>query len=186
MSFISDYTTKLRMAFDRTLPGEARAFAFCECVFQPISFATLLAAGGFAVASRFGAGMPQCLAKVFPVLLSAAVGYLTNWIAIEMLFKPYQRTWHHPFAWLTGGYWRQGLVPKNKDAIVDRRTLERGLLNWLNDPETLPALRDELLQFVKEFHGMINEVSAQHLGAIQVLGYILGALAGGLLLLARF
>ena len=437
MSFWKDYKTKVRMAFDRTLPAETRAFALCECIFQPLSFATLLAAVGFAVASRFSKGMPTWLAKVFPVFLSAAVGYLTNWIAIEMLFKPYHRTWHHPFAWLTGGYWRQGLVPKNKDAIavvmgeqvatrllqpekladdlcsmvggvledksivasvqdtlqrligehdkeivaclspkieealvaeidrlvtaenvetfwneqiepklqseemreeiasiligaldkrtprlaakvrpmvvsairnwvaekggmigtllspmvekladavVDRRTLERGLRDWLNDPETLPALRDELLQFVKavraylkspeaqakvggfvtdirakfkeylrnylethfaetvagilhseqlwqwaasllpkfrpelehlirtkglpliverldiqgrikkavdgmdveEFHGMVNEVAAQHLGAIQVLGYILGALAGLLLLLARF
>ena len=437
MALLSDYKTKLRMAFDRQLPVEARAFAFCECVFQPLSFATLIAALVFAVSSRFGRPMPDSLARVFPILLSAAVGYLTNWIAIEMLFKPYRRTWCHPFAWLTGGYWRQGLVPKNKDAIavvmgeqvatkllqpeklandlcmmvggvledkaiiasiqdalqrqisahdkeivaclspkieealvaeidrlvtaekidtlwkeqiepklqsegtrdeiatiligaldkraprlaakvrpmvvsairnwveekggmlgsllsplaemladaiVDKRTLERGLRDWLNDPETLPALRDELLQFVKvvraylkspearvkvggfvadirakfkeylrnylethfaetvggilhseqlwqwaasliprfrpelenlirtkglplivekldiegriktavdnmdveEFHGMVNDVAAQHLGAIQVLGYILGALAGGLLLFARF
>ena len=437
MSLTKDYTTKLRMALDRSLPAETRAFALCECVFQPLSFATLLAAVAFAIANRFGVSMAPVLAKVFPILLSAAVGYLTNWIAIEMLFKPYRRTWRHPFAWLTGGYWRQGLVPKNKDAIavvmgeqvatkllqpekladdlcsmvggiledkaivasvqdalqrqisahdkeivdclapkieaalvseidhlvtaenieafwneqiepklqseetreeiaailigaldkraprlaakvkpmvvaairnwiaekggmlgsllsplaerladaiVDKRTLERGLRDWLNDPETLPALRDELLQFVKairaylksdeaqekvggfvadirarfkeylrnylethfatavggilrseqlwqwaasllpkfrpelerlirekglpliverldiqgrikkavdgmdveEFHGMVNEVSAQHLGAIQVLGYILGALAGTLLLLARF
>ncbi len=434
---MSDFTTKLRMAFDRTLPGEARAFAALECLFQPISFATLIAAVAFAVSGRFGRPMPAGLARFFPILLSAAVGYLTNWIAIEMLFKPYKRTWRHPFAWLTGGYWRQGLVPKNKDviaekmgkevatkllqpekladdlcsmvgsvledksivasvqdalqrligahdkeivaclspkieealvaeidrlvtaenvetfwneqiepklqseetrneiasiligaldkrapklaakvkpmvvsairnwveekggmlgtllspvaekladAIVDRRTIERGLRDWLNDPETLPALRDELMQFVKavrgylkspeaqakvggfvadirakfkeylrnylethfaetvggilhseqlwqwaasliprsrpelenlirtkglplivekldiegriktavdamdvkEFHGMVNDVAAQHLGAIQVLGYILGALAGTLLLLARF
>lgn len=437
MSLAQDYTTKLRMVFDRKLPAEARAFAALECLFQPISFATLIATVAFAVSSRFGRPMPAGLARVFPILLSAAVGYLTNWIAIEMLFKPYKRTWHHPFAWLTGGYWRQGLVPKNKDAIavvmgeqvatkllqpekladdlcsmvggvledksivasvqdalqrligahdkevvaclspkieealvaeidrlvtaenvetfwneqiepklqseetrdeiasiligaldkraprlavkvrpmvvssirnwveekggmlgsllspfaekladaiVDRRTIERGLRDWLNDPETLPALRDELMQFVKavrdylkspeaqakvggfvadirakfkeylrnylethfaetvggilhseqlwqwaasliprlrpelenlirtkglplivekldiegrikkavdnmdveEFHGMVNDVAAQHLGAIQVLGYILGALAGGLLLLARF
>ena len=434
---LSDYTTKLRIAFDRQLPAETRAFAALECLFQPVSFATLLAAVAFAVASRFGHPMPAGLARVFPILLSAAVGYLTNWIAIEMLFKPYKRTWRHPFAWLTGGYWRQGLVPKNKDAIavvmgeqvatkllqpekladdlcsmvggvledksivasvqdalqrligahdkeivaclspkieealvaeidrlvtaesieafwdgqiaprlqsqevrdeiasivigaldkraprlaakvrpmvvsairnwveekggmlgsllspiaekladaiVDRRTIERGLRDWLNDPATVPALRDELLQFVgavrtylkspeaqakvggfvadirsrfkayvraylethfaetvggilrseqlwqwaasliprfrpelenlirtkglpliiekldiegrikkavdamdvEEFHGMVNEVSAQHLGAIQVLGYLLGALAGVLLLLARF
>lgn len=437
MSLLSDYKTKLHMAFDRQLPVEARAFAALECLFQPVSFATLIAAVTFAVSSRFGRPMPAGLARVFPILLSAAVGYLTNWIAIEMLFKPYKRTWRHPFAWLTGGYWRQGLVPKNKDAIavvmgeqvatkllqpekladdlcsmvggvledksivasvqdalqrligahdkeivaclspkieealvaeidrlvtaenietlwneqiepklqsegtrdeiasiligaldkraprlaakvrpmvvsairnwveekggmlgsllsplaemladaiVDKRTLERGLRDWLNDPETLPALRDELMQFVKavrdylkspeaqakvggfvadirakfkeylrnylethfaetvggilhseqlwqwaasliprfrpelenlirtkglplivekldiegriktavdnmdveEFHGMVNDVAAQHLGAIQVLGYLLGALAGALLLLARF
>ena len=437
MSLMKDYTTKLHMAFDRQLPAEARAFAALECLFQPVSFATLIAAVAFAFSSRFGRPMPFGLARFFPILLSAAVGYLTNWIAIEMLFKPYKRTWRHPFAWLTGGYWRQGLVPKNKDAIavimgkqvvtkllqpekladdlcsmvggvledksivasvqdalqrligahdkeivaclspkieealvaeidrlvtaenietfwneqiepklqseetrneiasiligaldkraprlaakvrpmivsairnwveekggmlgsllspvaekladaiVDKRTIERGLRDWLNDPETLPALRDELMQFVKavrdylkspeaqakvggfvadirakfkeylrnylethfaetvggilhseqlwqwavsliprfrpelenlirtkglplivkkldiegriktavdamdvkEFHGMVNDVAAQHLGAIQVLGYILGTLAGGLLLLARF
>lgn len=118
MSLTKDYTTKLRMALDQKLPAEARAFALCECVFQPVSFATLLATLAFAIANRFGAVMPPVLAKVFPILLSAAVGYLTNWIAIEMLFKPYRRTWRHPFAWLTGGYWRQGLVPKNKEAIA--------------------------------------------------------------------
>lgn len=36
---------------------------------------------------------------------------------------------------------------------------------------------------VAEFHGMINEVAAQHLGAIQVLGYLLGAAAGVLTLM---
>lgn len=36
---------------------------------------------------------------------------------------------------------------------------------------------------VAEFHGMINEVAAQHLGAIQVLGYLLGAAAGALTLM---
>ena len=118
MALLSDYKTKLRMTFDRHLPAEARAFAALECLFQPVSFATLIAAVAFAVSSRFGHPMPAGLARVFPILLSAAVGYLTNWIAIEMLFKPYHRTWRHPFAWLTGGYWRQGLVPKNKDAIA--------------------------------------------------------------------
>lgn len=437
MSIFSDYTTKLNIAFDRKLSAEARTFATLECIFQPISFITFFVAVVFAISRYFGYSMPSKIAYCFPVLLAAAVGYLTNWIAIEMLFKPYQRTWKHPFAWLTGGYWRQGLVPKNKDAIavvmgkqvatkllqpekladdlcsmvgsvledksivasvqdalqrligahdkeivaylspkieealvveidrlvtaenvetfwneqiepklqseetrneiasiligaldkraprlaakvrpmvvsairnwveekggmlgsllspvaekladaiVDKRTIERGLRDWLNDPETLPALRDELMQFVKavrdylkspeaqakvggfvadirakfkeylrnylethfaetvggilhseqlwqwaasliprfrpelenlirtkgspliiekldiegriktavdamdvkEFHVMVNEVAAQHLGAIQVLGYLLGALAGGLLLLVRF
>ena len=32
MSLTKDYTTKLRMALDRSLPAEARAFAVCECV----------------------------------------------------------------------------------------------------------------------------------------------------------
>lgn len=37
---------------------------------------------------------------------------------------------------------------------------------------------------VKEFHGMVNDVAAQHLGAIQVLGYLLGALDDDLIVLS--
>jgi len=33
-------------------------------------------------------------------------------------------------------------------------------------------------QDVKDFHDMINSIAAQHLGAIQVLGYFLGAIVG--------
>ena len=36
---------------------------------------------------------------------------------------------------------------------------------------------------VEEFHGVVDHVAAQHLGAIQVLGYFLGAIAGATLLL---
>ena len=36
---------------------------------------------------------------------------------------------------------------------------------------------------MREFHDMINEVSAQHLGAIQVLGYGLGGVVGAVTLL---
>ena len=35
-----------------------------------------------------------------------------------------------------------------------------------------------------EFHGMLNQVMAEHLGAIQVLGYLLGALAGLILVIS--
>ena len=33
-------------------------------------------------------------------------------------------------------------------------------------------------QDVKEFHEMIDSIAARHLGAIQVLGYILGLVIG--------
>ena len=38
-------------------------------------------------------------------------------------------------------------------------------------------------QDVKEFHDMINSVAAEHLGAIQVLGFVLGAVIGAFQLL---
>ena len=42
---------------------------------------------------------------VFPILVAAAVGYLTNFIAIEMLFKPYERTGFHWLRLLSLGLW---------------------------------------------------------------------------------
>lgn len=79
MSIFSDYTTKLNMAFDRKLSAEARTFATLECIFQPISFITFFVAAVFAISRYFGYSMPSKIAYCFPVLLAAAVGYLTNW-----------------------------------------------------------------------------------------------------------
>ncbi len=35
-----------------------------------------------------------------------------------------------------------------------------------------------------EFHAMLSSVMAEHLGAIQVLGYVLGSIAGALLVIS--
>lgn len=83
------------------------------------------------IASQMGWVYPVCFDAIVAVLVSAAVGYVTNWIAIEMLFKPYEKNRWHLFSLLTFGYWSQGLVPRNKDRIgmeMGRET-ERRLLN---------------------------------------------------------
>ena len=50
-------------------------------------------------------------------MTAAAVGFLTNFIAIEMLFKPYERTGFHWLRLLSLGLWKQGMVPANKAKI---------------------------------------------------------------------
>ena len=35
-------------------------------------------------------------------------------------------------------------------------------------------------QDIARFHGMLNDLAAQHLSAIQVLGYVLGAIVGAI------
>ena len=45
---------------------------------------------------------------LIPVLSSAAVGYLTNAIAIWMLFKPYEKHW----------FWPQGVIPSRKESFA--------------------------------------------------------------------
>ena len=74
---------------------------------------------------------------LFPVLLSAAVGYLTNYIAIEMLFKPYERREFHWIRLATFGLWRQGMVPANKDKIG--RVLGEEIPQRLLNPEAISA-----------------------------------------------
>ena len=50
---------------------------------------------------------------IMPVLTAASVGYLTNWLAIQLLFRPYA-----PAKWLGG---LQGMIPGNQDKLA--RTL---------------------------------------------------------------
>lgn len=119
MSVLSEYKLKAGMVGNRKVPGEQRVFAALELVCQPLSFLTILGIAGLPLLSRCGVEPPSWFAeRLFPVLVSAAVGYLTNWIAIEMLFKPYGKTWRHGFPLITFGYWQQGLVPKNKAHIA--------------------------------------------------------------------
>lgn len=119
MVILSDVKQRWAMAFDRTLPRERRAFALLEAVFMPVSFLTLLALAALPVLGWCGVTVPVWIrGPLMTILVSAAIGYITNWIAIEMLFKPYYPTTRHPFAWITCGYWRQGLVPKNKDQVA--------------------------------------------------------------------
>lgn len=90
----------------------ARAFALAEMVLLPLSFVTFGYVVLEAVLGRFGASlaghMPSWLSRwALPVLVAAAIGYVTNWLAILMLFKPYEK-----HKWLF--VWPQGLLPRNK------------------------------------------------------------------------
>lgn len=119
MVIFSDIKQRWMMAFNRSLPRERRVFAFLEAVFMPVSFLTLITLAGLPILGWCGVVVSGWFkGPLMTILVSAAVGYLTNWIAIEMLFKPYHPTSRHPFAWITFGYWRQGLVPKNKNQIA--------------------------------------------------------------------
>ena len=100
-------------------PLEKRFFGAAELFCFPVSLLTVF---GFLPLQIFCSHLrlplpPVWSGAVLPVLLSAAIGYLTNYIAIEMLFKPYERNKLHPFSLLTGTYWQQGLVPRNKHAV---------------------------------------------------------------------
>ena len=118
-SLASGFAVRWRVIRDSTADTEKRVFTALELFCRPVSIITLFVLlPGQAVATRYGIALPAWWTVwTMPVLVSAAVAYLTNWLAIEMLFKPYAPDRLHLLSLLTFGYWRLGLVPKNKDKI---------------------------------------------------------------------
>lgn len=146
MTFIKGYWKRCN---SHELTVEQRTFAVLEAICKPISFLVL---GGIPVLGILrwqGLAIPEWIVVyAMPILLSAAIGYLTNWIAIEMLFRPYETTLRHPFAVLTFGYWRQGLIPKNKEAIADKiaTTAEQELIRPKELAEDICGMVGELME----------------------------------------
>jgi len=141
MSIFSDMKARYELMRNGS-DWEQKVFAGCELVCQPLSFMVFLAIPVLFILKKCGIGVPHWLdAWAFPILVSAAIGYLTNWIAIEMLFKPYEETRCFPLKYV----WKQGLVPRNKGEIA------RQLGNKIAT-ELLPEdkLADELCEMVSQ------------------------------------
>ena len=120
MIFFSDCRAKFGVLRDARRPRSVRWFAAAEIVCFPLSLLSVLSVATLAVLGKSGVWTPPPSAWTWllPVAVSAAVGYLTNRLAITMLFEPYERTWRHWLPWCTFGVWRQGLLPKNKARIA--------------------------------------------------------------------
>ncbi len=143
---VHDFIVRWKLLRDPEVERERRVFALLELCCFPASFLTIFGVlPAEIVATRcFGWTPPHWWSGIWlNILLSAAIGYLTNFIALEMLFKPYYRSWKHPLTLLSFGYWKQGLVPRNKNRIGEE--LGRQVETRLLDPE---AMADELCAMV--------------------------------------
>ncbi len=100
---------------------------------------------------------------LIPVFSSAAVGYLTNAIAIWMLFCPYDRKW----------YWPQGVIPRQKKRfghelgiLIPQHLLQpekisaqigKVALQYLKDPLFVQKIRDYVKSFLARQNGRLAE-----------------------------
>ena len=100
---------------------------------------------------------------LIPVFSSAAVGYLTNAIAIWMLFCPYKKHW----------YWPQGVIPRQKKRfghelgfLIPRHLLQpekisaqigKVALQYLKDPLFVQKIRDYVKSFLARQSGRLAE-----------------------------
>ena len=125
--------------------GVTKMFAYGETVCFPISVSVIAVVAMHALLSlltplldRFGVGavilpLPSWFTAIF---VAAAIGYLTNYIAIQMLYYPVSaedlgegRAPARPnerealfksrvLSIVTLGFWKKGLIPQNKDKIA--------------------------------------------------------------------
>ena len=157
-----------------------RILRSAEQIIRPVSWATLPVLVALPLLRRTGIWIaPGWVTDwAMPILTGAAVGYLTNFIAIEMLFKPYRRTDRHWLRYATFGIWRQGLIPANKDRIG--RVLGEEIPRNLIDPDEIAIeigkaatelfeneslllrLRDVATRFLQRYSERISEFIAPH------------------------
>ena len=104
---------RIEIVVDRKAPSGTRVFAALELFCFYASWASFVALAVYVGGRRFGLTLSEGASGTLRVALAAAVGFLTNWLAIEMLFKPYER-----ISWLLP--WPQGLVPRNKAKIAEK------------------------------------------------------------------
>lgn len=177
MTILNEFQKRFLILRDSSQSREKRLFAFLELLCAPLSFLTLFVFLPAMILSRRCEALdPLLLARldlVLRVLLAASVGYLTNFIALEMIFKPFQPTNSHPLSILTLGYWKQGLVPRNKDQLgeeigkqVEEKLLDTkevagdlctAILEILQSPRTLETAKGQMREILKTHDARISE-----------------------------
>ncbi len=92
---------------------------------------------------------------VLPPLVGTVIGWLTNYVALKLLFRP-----HHPKKIL--GFRFQGLIPKRRREIARSiaRTIEKELLNSKDLAATLNSIN-----WKEEVERMVEEVVDHRFGS---------------------
>jgi uncharacterized membrane protein YheB (UPF0754 family) len=116
------------------------------------------------VAPEAIAGLDRYMDWIMPVLLAGAVGYITNWLALLYLFRPYEPH--------LGGR-IQGIIPRQKKSMavsmgrmVGTKLLDPNALvaelqaeigNFINDPKRMETLRKWIQRYLLDHEAEIVE-----------------------------
>ena len=148
---------------------EMRAWKKWDRFFNKLSWIVLglevvYVAVRFALPAEMAADIDRYAVWFMPVLLAGAVGYITNWLALWYLFKPYEPHF--------GGR-IQGIIPRQKcemavslgnmvgkkllnpDALVEEMKSE--VLAFVNDSRRMTQLRDWVQRYLVEHEAGIVE-----------------------------
>ena len=123
-----------------------------------ISIFSLIAAVVYGILRRCcGIELPPFVSGwLLPVLMAASVGYLTNWLAIQLLFRPYR-----PVKWLGG---LQGMIPKRQPELAE--TLAREIPSNLMPTDRIAfQLRRKIRETMQgtELAGRLHTMVAEYI-----------------------
>ena len=136
-----------------------------DFILKYFSWLTVFALIVLVIVRKTGLWMPPEWVSVWlvPILTAGAVGYLTNWIAIWMLFKPYDQKL---------GF-IQGVIPSKKEELgkelgqvipeyllkPEELSEEIGKIvkNYLQNPNLLEDVRTKVNAFLKKYGGTVAD-----------------------------
>jgi len=175
--------------FLRIRKREVVGWAIAEIICMSLSVFSLVLLILLSLLRLGGVAPPMWMSLyVLPVLIAGAVGYLTNLIAITMLFRPYGPDDKHPVGSIPG--WKQGLIPKHRDELAEnagRQAADRLLTpdaiadeaklllqKALKDTELQAKLRRNLGPVIREkLPGVIETMTPE------IMRFLRGVVAGG-------
>lgn len=126
-----------KLAANSGRPSLYRIFSIFEIFCIILSFLTLVLLIVLIACRKFGADIPMWINGATTLLCAGSVGYLTNFIAVKMLFEPYNKKGFHWIKLLTFNSWKQGLIPANKNEIGRKMAFE--IKDKLLTPESISA-----------------------------------------------
>lgn len=105
---------------------------------------------------------PQTINLIVTPFITGLVGYVTNWLAIKMLFRPHRRRWYS-FGWI-------GVIPRNRSKLASKIGIMVGE-KLIGEEEIAKAVKSENVQnaisatiekelekFLKTDHGSISDI----------------------------
>ena len=166
---ISKFKKLFQIACNSSNSLEKRSYAALELVFFPLSILVFvflltffLLKVSFILDWHYSLPLSSYCDFFLHVLSAASVGYLTNYIAIEMLFKPFKPS----DRFLIRHIWSQGLVPRSKDLIgiemgkqveeklLDSRQISQELcdtaIEFLKNPQLITTAREKVQNLLRE------------------------------------
>ena len=143
--------------------ADKSAMEIANAVCLRLSAFFLAAALGCGIVRRTGLWEPPAVVSVWilPVATAAAVGYITNWLAIQLLFRPYKKM-------KILGITFQGLIPKRQETLAKSLSvliptklipedkimfkIRRAIRKTMKDPKLATRLHATVSEYIRDEH----------------------------------